>query len=470
MSSTMEKVSTNKIKLRLELEKAAFEEALQKAYLKMRGRMNVQGFRKGKAPRKLIERMYGESVFYEEAFDAVFPGMYDAAIAEHALKVVGQPEIDIETISAEEGLVILAETYVYPEVTLGAYKGLAVARDDDTVDDEAVDQQVHQMRMRNAREEEVEGRPVQEDDIVLLDYAGTVDGVPFEGGTAQGQTLTIGSGSFIPGFEEQMIGMHIGEEKDINVTFPAEYHEETLAGKEAVFHVAVHGIRVRELAELDDEFAKDVGFDTLEEYKTDIREKLEADVKRNADNKFENELVDAASANASLEVPPPMIETKIDRMINDFSMRMAYQGLRLEDFLTYTGQSLEELREQYREDAENQVKGELVLEAIALAEAIEPTDEEVDAVIARYAESSGKEMEEFKASLTEAQLEYVTEDAKTIAVLDLLKKEAVTPEEGNDTADAAAGNAAAESAEPVEKPHKRTPRRTKKETAEKQPE
>ncbi len=429
MSSTMEKVSTNKIKLRMELGAEAFEEAMQNAYLKTRGRINVPGFRKGKAPRKLIERMYGESVFYEEAFDAVFPSLYDAAIEEHGVKAVGRPEIDIETISGDKGLAVTAEVYVHPEVVLGQYKGLSVERPDDTVDEDSVDQELGRVRQRNARETEVEGRPVKDDDIVTLDYAGTVDGVAFEGGTAEKQTLTIGSGQFIPGFEEQMVGMNIGEEKDLSVKFPDEYHAEELKGKDAVFHVKVHAIRTRELPDLDDEFAKDVSeFDTLEEYKADIRAKLQREATRRADAEFENALVEAAVENASMDVPPPMVEQKIDTMLRDMSMRMAYQGIRMEDYLKYTAQSEEDLREQHREEAEKRVKGELVLEAIRRAENLQPSEAEIDEVIARYAEGSGKSFEEFKAGLTAQQLDYITEDAATIAALNLLKKEAVKPE------------------------------------------
>jgi len=425
MQSTIERISTNKIKLRIELEAPAFEEALQKAYLKMRGRINVPGFRKGKAPRKLIERMYGEGVFYEEAFDAVFPELYEKAVKEHDVHAVDQPEVNIETIGGADGLAVVAEVYVRPEVTLGEYKGLEVAREDDTVDEEAVDQEVSRVRQRNAREEEIEDRPVRDDDIVTLDYAGTVDGVAFEGGTAEKQQLTIGSGQFIPGFEEQMTGMSIGEEKDISVTFPADYHDEELAGKDAVFHVKVHGIRARELPDLDDEFAKDVSeFDTLEEYKADTRAKLQAEATRRADAAFENGLVEAAVKNASIDVPPPMAEREIDSMVRDMGMRMAYQGIKMEDFLRYTGQTEEEMRGQYKAQAEERVKGELVLDAIRKAEDIKPSQADIDDVLAKYAKQSGKEPEDFRKDLSERQLEYITDDAATIATLAFLKKSA----------------------------------------------
>ena len=425
MNSSMEKVSSNKVKLRLELEAEAFEEAVQKAYLKMRNRINVPGFRKGKAPRAVIERMYGEGVFYEEAFDLVFPDMYRAAVEENHLEVVDQPSVDIETMEKGKNLVAIAEVFVSPDVELGAYKGLDVQRGTGEVDEEAVDHEIEQVRQRNAREIEVEDRPVQDDDIVNLDYAGSVDGVPFEGGTAQGQTLTIGSGSFIPGFEEQMVGMNIGEEKDLNVTFPEKYHAENLAGKNAVFHVKVNSIHTRELPALDDEFAKDVSeFDTLDEYKKDVRAKLEEQAKKQADAQFENELVEAVVKESKMDIPQAMIERKLDEKVQDLAMRMAYQGMRFDDFLKYTGQTEAQVRDQFRDDATDVVKGELVIKAIRKAENLEPTEEEIDDVIGRYAKASGKDFEEFKKSLNEQQMEYVKEDAATIAVLDLLKKEA----------------------------------------------
>ncbi len=425
MSSTMEKVSSNQVKLHIELGAEAFEDAIQAAYQKIRGRINVPGFRRGKAPRKVIERMYGESVFYEDAFDAAFPDLYAEAIKEHDIKVVDQPDVDIETIGGEAGLVVNATIYVKPDVTLGEYKGLDVQRPEDGVDEEAVDQEVSKVRQRNAREEEIQGRPVQDDDIVTLDYAGTVDGVAFEGGTAQGQTLQIGSGSFIPGFEEQMVGMEIGEDKDLKVTFPKEYHQEDLANKDAVFHVKVLGIKVRELPDLDDEFAKDVSeFDTLDAYKASIRAKLQADASRQADVEFENGLVEAVLATTEMDVPPPMIEREIDALLQNMSIRMMYQGIRMQDFLNYTGQTEEQLREQYRNEAEKHVRGELALQAIREAENIEASEADVDALIAKYAEQAGKEFDAYKAEIPENQIKAFQEDAIIAKVLDFLKANA----------------------------------------------
>lgn len=422
MTISVEKLSSNKVKISFDIEAEKFEEAMQKSYLKNRGRVNVPGFRKGKAPRKLIENMYGEGVFYDDAFEALFPEAYDKAVEENALEPVDRPNVDIQQIGSGKNLQFTAEVFVRPDVTLGEYKGLKVERHEHPVTDEQVDAQVEQARQRAAREISVEDRAVQDDDIVNLDYAGTVDGVAFEGGTAKGQRLTIGSGQFIPGFEEQMVGMQIGEEKDLSVKFPEEYHAKELAGKDAVFHVKVNSITVRELPELDDDFAKDVSeFDTLDAYKQDIRAKLEAESKEHSDAEFENALVDAAVANATLDVPGAMIERQIDGMLRDFQMRLAYQGMRLEDFMKYTGQGIEELRTQYREQADKRVRAELVLQAIKKAEGIEATDEEVEAEIAKFAEEGKKTVEEFKASLKPEDIDYLKDSIGIRKTVDMLK-------------------------------------------------
>ena len=422
MTISVEKLSSNKVKISFDIEAEKFEEAMQKSYLKNRGRVNVPGFRKGKAPRKLIENMYGEGVFYDDAFEALFPEAYDKAVEENALEPVDRPNVDIQQIGSGKNLQFTAEVFVRPDVTLGEYKGLKVERHEHPVTDEQVDVQVEQARQRAAREISVEDRAGQDDDIVNLDYAGTVDGVAFEGGAAKGQRLTIGSGQFIPGFEEQMVGMQIGEEKDLSVKFPEEYHAKELAGKDAVFHVKVNSITVRELPALDDDFAKDVSeFDTLDAYKQDIRAKLEAESKEHCDAEFENALVDAAVANATLDVPGAMIERQIDGMLRDFQMRLAYQGMRLEDFMKYTGQGIEELRTQYREQADKRVRAELVLQAIKKAEGIEATDEEVEAEIAKFAEEGKKTVEEFKASLKPEDIDYLKDSIGIRKTVDMLK-------------------------------------------------
>lgn len=426
MNSSMEKISSNKVKLRLELEAEAFEEAVQKAYLKMRNRINVPGFRKGKAPRAVIERMYGEGVFYEEAFDLVFPDMYRAAVEENHLEVVDQPSVDIETMEKGKNLVAIAEVFVSPDVELGAYKGLDVQRGTDEVDEEAVDHEIEQVRQRNAREIEVEDRPVQDDDIVNLDYAGSVDGVPFEGGTAQGQTLTIGSGSFIPGFEEQMVGMNIGEEKDLNVTFPEKYHAENLAGKEATFKVKVNSIREKEVPALDDDFVKEASetANTVDEYKAEIREKLEKQAEQKADNAFESEILEAVVENTKIDLPEAMIEEQIDNMLRDMEMRLMYQGMRLDDYLKYTGQTREDLRKVYHDEAERRVRTQLTLEEIRKVEEIKAEEADIDEEMKSLAEQSRKSLEDFKASLTENDKKYFEEVASLTKTIKFLKDNA----------------------------------------------
>lgn len=434
MSVSVEQLEGNKVKVRFEVDAEIFEKGLQKAYLKNRGRINVPGFRKGKAPRKLIETMYGEAVFYDDAFDAVFPEIYQEALDDKLFDPVDQPTLqDIEQIGSGQTLIFTAEVYVQPEVTLGEYKGVTAGKHSHPVTDEDVERQVDQAREKVSRMLDIEDRPVQDDDIVNLDYAGSVDGVPFEGGTAQGQTLTIGSGQFIPGFEEQLVGLNVGDEKDIQVTFPEEYHAEELKGKPAVFHVKINGIQAKELPELDDEFAKDVSeFDTLEAYRKDIREKLEADAKKHEEEFFENAVIEKVVENAAVDVPPPMTEREMDRMLREFQMRLMYQGLRFEDFLQYTGQTAEVMREQYREQAERRVKTDLVLTAIEKAEDIQPTEEDVDQEIQKYAEQSKKTLEEMKADLKEDDLEYFRSAAKREKTVKMLTEAAVAVEETHD--------------------------------------
>lgn len=427
MSVTIEQLEGNKVKVRFEVDAETFEKGMQKAYIKNRGRINVPGFRKGKAPRKLIENMYGESVFYDDAFDAVFPEVYGKALEDKLFDPVAQPALqDIEQIGSGMPLIFTAEVYVQPEVTLGEYKGVSAHKHDHPVTDEDVERQVEAAREKQARMLDIEDRPVQDDDIVKLDYAGSVDGVPFDGCTAEDQQLTIGSGQFIPGFEEQLVGAKVGEEKDINVTFPTEYHAEELAGKDAVFHVKIHGIQVKELPELDDEFAKDVSeFDTLDAYRADIRKKLEDDAARHVKEAFENDVVDQVVENAVVDVPPPMVDREVDRMLREFQMRLMYQGMRMEDFLQYTGQTEEMMREQYSQQAEKRVKTDLVLSAIEEAEGITATEEEVDQETQKYADQVQKSLEETKKDLSEDDLAYFGNAAKREKTVKMLTDAAV---------------------------------------------
>ena len=412
MSTTVEKISSNKVKLSFDIDAAKFDAAMGKAYLKVRGQVNIPGFRKGKAPRKLIENMYGEGVFYDEAFELVFDEVYGPAIDENKVDVVDRPEIEIQQIGAGKNLQFTCEVFVKPDVTLGEYKGVEVKKEKTEVTDEQVDAKVEEERSKQATEVAVEGRAVAEGDTVNLDYAGSVDGVAFAGGTAEGQTLKIGSHTFIPGFEEQMVGMNIGEEKDLDVTFPEQYHAEELAGKKAVFHVKVNGITETQLPALDDDFAKDISeFDTLEEYKADIRAKLEAQAAERDQNAFTNAVIEKVIANATVEIPEAMIERQIDSMMRDFEYRLASQGLKLADFMKYTGQDEKAFRANYRDQAEKSVRAHLVLEAVEKAEAIDATEEQIDAQIAQFAPQTGKSVEELKETLTEADREYFKADA-----------------------------------------------------------
>ena len=412
MSTTVEKIASNKVKLSFDIESAKFDEAMGKAYLKVRGQVNIPGFRKGKAPRKLIENMYGESVFYDEAFELIFDEVYGPAVEENKLEVVDRPEIDIQEIGAGKNLKFTCEVFVKPDVTLGEYKGVTVKAIKTEVTDAQVDAKVEEERKKQATEVAVEDRAVAEGDTVNLDYAGTVDGVAFAGGTAEGQTLKIGSHSFIPGFEEQMVGMSIGEEKDLNVTFPEQYHAEELAGKAAVFHVKVNSITETQLPALDDDFAKDISeFDTLDEYKADIRAKLEAQAAEHDKNDLTNAVIERVLENATVDIPNAMVERQIDSMMRDFEYRLMGQGLKLADFMKYTGQDMKAFRENYRDQATKSVKAHLVLEAIEKAEAIDATEEQVDAQLSQFAQQAGKTVEELKKTLTESDLTYFKADA-----------------------------------------------------------
>ena len=430
MSYTYEKISGNKAKLTFVVPAETFDKALQSAYLKNRGKIMVPGFRKGKAPRKVIETMYGESVFYDDALEAVFPDVYSEAVDAEKLEVVDRPELkSVDQIGEGKELKFVCEVFVRPDVTLGDYKGLTVEVEKQVVTDADIDARIEEDRKKGARTIDVEDRPVADGDTVGLDYAGTVDGVAFAGGTAEGQTLVIGSHQFIPGFEEQMVGMNIGEEKDLNVKFPEEYHAEDLAGKDAVFHVKVNSISKVEMPELDDDFAADVSeFNTFADYKASIVKELEERAEKNNEISVENALVEKAVANASMDVPEAMINEQLDYMVREMQMRMAYQGLRMEDYLKYTGQTMDQVRGMYRNEAEHRVHIELTLNAIRKAEGIEPTDEDVEKQIAEQAERLNKDVEEFKKTLTDEQRKYLSDTAAIQKVVDLMKADCTVEE------------------------------------------
>ena len=431
MSATVEKLSSNQVKLTVTVSAQDFEQAMNAAYGKLKGRLTVPGFRKGKAPRKIIENYYGAGVLVEEAFNTVLPDSYDKAVEKTGIKPVAQPEIDLETIGAGEDCVYTATVYVRPEVTLGQYKGIAVPAAKWEVKPEQVQAEIDRAAERVSRMVEVTDRAAQDGDTTNINYAGSVDGVAFAGGTAENQNLVLGSGMFIPGFEDQVVGMNIGEERDINVTFPEEYQAKELAGKAAVFHVKLNSISYKEMPEINDDFAKDVSeFDTLDEYKADIEKRIGEQEKNAAEQDRTDKIIEKVCENATVDIPQPMVERAIDQRVNEMNMRMSYQGLKMEDFLKYTGQTMEQLRQGYADAARKQVLAEVVLDAIRAAEGIDATAEEVDAEIAKYAESAEKSVEDIKATLSAGDMEYFTEMVKTQKTIDLVVAAAVdAPEE-----------------------------------------
>ncbi len=430
MSYTVEKISGNQVRIKFTVDQEKFDAAMQKAYLKLRGRISIPGFRRGKAPRKLIENMYGESVFYDEAVDQLFPGVYGDAVEAEKIETVDRPELEeITQIGSGKDLAFSVKVFVRPEITLGDYKGLKADRFAHTVTDEEIQNRIDQDVQKATTTQEVTDRALEKGDIANLDYAGEVDGTAFAGGTAKGQTLEIGSGTFIPGFEDQMVGMQIGEDRDLKVTFPEQYQAEELAGKEAVFHVTLHSIQTKVKPALDDDFASDVSeFSTFDDYRADIAAKLQKTADENADTEAENTLVQAAVDAADCDIPEAMVNTELDSMMREMGMRMAYQGIRMEDFLRYTGQTEEQLRESRRSEALNRVKMQLVLEAIGKAEDIQVSDEEIDRAVRDEAEREGRDYEDFKASLNDRQKDYLKENAVLRKTVELIRNSAVITE------------------------------------------
>ena len=426
MATTFEKLSSNKVKLGFVVESDKFDEGIRKAYQRNVKKFNIPGFRRGKAPMKIIENYYGPGVFYEDAFDIIFPDIYRAALEEHDVKPVDRPELEVEQIEKGKELKFTVEVFVRPDVELGQYTHLGIEKKVEEVTDDDVMADIERARDRAARYVEVTDREAKLDDQANIDYQGLLDGVPFEGGTAQGHELVLGSGAFIPGFEDQVVGMKIGEEKDINVTFPENYHSEELAGKPVVFKVKLNSLREKEVPALDDEFVKDVSetANTVDEYKKEIREKLEKQAEERADAAFESEIIETVSDNAKIDIPKAMVEEQIDDMLRDMELRMMYQGLRMQDFLKYSGQTMEQLRDTYRQQAEDRVKTQLTLEAITKAEGIEPTDEEIDKELSRFAEQGKKTLEEFKKDMPEGDLAYFKEVATINKTVKFLKDNA----------------------------------------------
>ena len=430
MQYSMEKLTGNKVKLSFTLPALDFEEAVQKAYIKYRGRFQVQGFRKGKAPRKLIERMYGETVFHDDALEILFPDAYIEAVEKEDLHPVDRPKVDVETMEKGQDVKFSCEVYVYPEIKLGDYKGVEITRTLHTVTKEELDARLLQEQKQMARAVEITDRTVEDGDEVNLDYSCSVDGVKFNGGTAEGQKLVIGSKSFIPGFEDQLIGMNIGEEKDITVTFPKDYQADELKGKDAVFHVKINAISREELPELDDEFAADVSeFETLKEYKDDLQKKLQETADEQATTQARQALVKKIVEASEIDIPDPMVEDKLDDQLRDMDRRMQQQGLNMKKYLELTGQNEAQMRDMYRAEARNDLKTEMVVAEIIKAENIEADPEKVDELLSEFTAAMGKTLEEIKQDLNESQMGYFENRVKTTAALDLLWDSAVVKDE-----------------------------------------
>ncbi len=414
------KIETNLYEIEFDASKEVFEAAVEKVYRREVKKINIDGFRKGKAPRSIIERKYGKGVFYEDAVNEILPAAYEEAIKEAGLKVVSRPDFDVVSID-DNGVVLKAKFFVKPEVTINNYKGIEAKKELMAVTDEDVDHEIKHALERGARMVDVTDRAVQNGDVAVIDYEGFCDGVAFDGGKADNYNLEIGSNSFIPGFEEQIIGHNIGESFDINVKFPNEYHSEALAGKDATFKIVLHAIKFNELPALDDEFAKDNGFDTLDEYKADVKAKLESKNEKDADKAVEEQIINALIENLEADIPAPMFEAEVENFVRDYDSRLRMQGLDLNTFCKFTGQTLEGLREQFKPTAERQVKTRLALEKIVELENISSTEEEADAEYENLAKAYNMKADDVKSYIP---VEEIMADLNVKKAVDFIKANA----------------------------------------------
>lgn len=422
---SQETISANKQKITFDADHDTFEAAINKVYKKAAKNITVPGFRKGKAPRSLVEKMYGKEVFYEDAVNEIIPNAYTEAIKDETRVIVSRPEFEVESIG-EDGVVISATYYTKPEMEISDYLGIAVERPVSPVEDKEIDAELERVQNRNSRIIEITDRPAQNGDLVTIDFEGFVDGVPFEGGKAEKHQLKLGSGQFIPGFEDQVAGHSVGDKFDVVVTFPADYHAENLAGKEATFKCVLHEIKFNELPVLDDDFAKDVSeFDTLDEYKADIRKKLEEEHKKHSDNHMDENIINALIERLKGEIPECMFENETENFVRDYDNRLRMNGLDLATYFKYTGLDLDKLRAQMRPDAERQVKTRLALEKIAQLENISASDDEIDEEYKRLAGMYGMEEDKIKEAVDK---DAVAEDIKVKKAIDLVREKAVVTE------------------------------------------
>ena len=426
MSLQVEKLEKNMAKLTIEVPADDLEKALQSAYMKQKNKISLPGFRKGKVPRQMIEKMYGAEIFYDDAANELIPKAYAEAYYEAELDIVSRPEINVVQIEKGKPFIFTADVATKPEVTLGEYKGLEIEKVSTRVTQKEVDAKIQEEAEKNARTITVTDRPVQDGDEVILDFEGFVDGVAFEGGKGENYPLTIGSGSFIPGFEEQLVGAEAEKEMEVKVTFPEDYHAEDLKGKEAVFKCTVHEIKAKELPEIDDEFAAEVSeFDTLEEYKADIKAKIKDQKASEGKRKQEDQAVDAAVKNAQYEIPQPMIETQVMQMADDFAQRIQSQGISLEQYFQFTGMTADKMMDELRPQAIKRIETRLVLEAIAKAENIEISDEKLDEELAKMAESYKMEVDKLKEFMGENEKKQMKEDMAVQEAVTFLVENAV---------------------------------------------
>lgn len=446
MSVQVEKLEKNTAKLTIEVPAESFDNAMQEAYKKEKKNFSMPGFRKGKVPKQMIEKMYGPEVFYEEAANILLSENYPKSAQESGLKILSRPEIDITQIKKGEPFIYTAVVAVYPEFEIGNYKGIEVPVQNREVTDEDVQKELDRELEKNSRMVTVEDRPAQMGDVCNIDYAGTIDGVAFDGGTAEGHDLELGSNTFIPGFEEQLVGVSAGEEKDVKVTFPENYHAEDLKGKEAVFHCKVNKIQKKEVPALDDEFAQDVSeFDTLDEYKEDLKKQVADRKKAMADNANINAAIDYLVKNTEIELSDLIISDQADNMFNNYANNFAAQGMSMDQYLKMLGQTADQLKEMFKPEAEQQLRAQFILEKVAELENLEATDEQVDEKLGEMAKSYGMELEKLKEIFSADYLEQFRNDMKTELAGKFLGENAVETEAATKAAEEAA-KAAAEAA------------------------